>query len=158
MSGLGCRKTLSSFKNTTNNKTHLLTSLSRSLQDKRSTPALLGTHWGNQAFSLTGREGQGVSKRSTSKEVSHLTPQGLPTIRHPSASTHTNPPSPPRQGTVDLKWPEPFSLDTLKNNNGRNRCFTSLTQTIKTKEGKNTHKHAKVSEKAPEKQRPPDCS
>lgn len=37
------------FKN--NNKTHPLTPLSRSLQEKRSTPTLLGTHRGNQSFS-----------------------------------------------------------------------------------------------------------
>ena len=72
--GLGCTKPLSSFKNNNNNKTHLLTSLSRSLQKKRSTPTLLGTHGGNQAFSRTGRKGQGVPKRSTNKEVSRLTP------------------------------------------------------------------------------------
>lgn len=49
---------------------------------------------------------------------------------------HLNPLSPPRQRKLDLKQPEPFSLDTLKNNNSWNQCFTSLTQTIKTKEEK----------------------
>ena len=39
------------FVKNNNNKTHPLTPLSRSLQEKRSTPTLLSTHGGNQAFS-----------------------------------------------------------------------------------------------------------
>lgn len=39
------------FVKNNNNKTHPLTPLSRSLQEKRSTPTLLGAHRGNQAFS-----------------------------------------------------------------------------------------------------------